>query len=195
MEYLSLLLADRMIKCQVIEEDDKKYYAYSIQLLLEKITGILLISGFALIFKSFAEIILFLITFSLIRIHSDGIHCKTSIGCLISSVLVSLSTIPVSSVLMKSPVICQGGVILSMIFIFCIGTIRNPNLDPSEQELSHLKKYSRIFVSIVGSIVITFIFLFPLNYFVYYSALGVLYNALSLLIAKIKGEEVVDDDK
>lgn len=62
MEYLSLLLADRMIKCQVIEEDDKKYYAYSIQLLLEKITGILLISGFALIFKSFAEIILFLIT-------------------------------------------------------------------------------------------------------------------------------------
>lgn len=82
-----------------------------------------------------------------------------------------------------------------MIFIFCIGTIRNPNLDPSEQELSHLKKYSRIFVLIVGSIVITFIFLFPLNHFVYYSALGVLYNALSLLIAKIKGEEVVDDDK
>ncbi|MDO4422264.1 MAG: accessory gene regulator B family protein [Eubacteriales bacterium] len=195
MEYLSLLLADRMIKCQVIEEDDKKYYAYSIQLLFEKITGILLISVFALIFKSFAEIILFLITFSLIRIHSDGIHCKTSIGCLISSVLVSLSTIPVSSVVMKSPVICQGGVILSMIFIFCIGTIRNPNLDPSEQELSHLKKYSRIFVLIVGSIVITFIFLFPLNHFVYYSALGVLYNALSLLIAKIKGEEVVDDDK
>ena len=49
MEYLSLLLADRMIKCQVIEEDDKKYYAYSIQLLLEKITGILLISGFVII--------------------------------------------------------------------------------------------------------------------------------------------------
>lgn len=109
MEYLSLLLADRMIKCQVIEEDDKKYYAYSIQLLLEKITGILLISGFALVFKSLVEVLIFLITFSLIRIHSDGIHCKTSIGCFISSVIVSLSTIPVSSVLMKSPVICQGG--------------------------------------------------------------------------------------
>ena len=195
MEYLSLLLADRMIKCQVIEEDDKKYYAYSIQLLLEKITGILLISGFALVFKSLVEVLIFLITFSLIRIHSDGIHCKTSIGCFISSVIVSLSTIPVSSVLMKSPVICQGGVIISMIFIFCIGTIRNPNLDPSEQELSHLKKYSRIGVSIVGSIVITLLFLFPLNHFVYYSALGVLYNALSLMIVKIKGEEVVNDDK
>lgn len=186
MEYLSLLLADRMIKCQVIEEDDKKYYAYSIQLLLEKITGILLISGFALVFKSLVEVLIFLITFSLIRVHSDGIHCKTSIGCFISSVIVSLSTIPVSSVLMKSPVICQGGVIISMIFIFCIGTIRNPNLDPSEQELSHLKKYSRIGVSIVGSIVITLLFLFPLNHFVYYSALGVLYNALSLMIAKLK---------
>ena len=109
MDYLSLLLADRMIKCQVIEVDDKKYYAYSIQLLLEKITGILLISGFALVFKSLVEVLIFLITFSLIRVHSDGIHCKTSIGCFISSVIVSLSTIPVSSVLMKSPVICQGG--------------------------------------------------------------------------------------
>lgn len=53
-----------------------------------------------------------------------------------SSVIISLSTIPVSSLLMISPGKCQGGVILSMIFIFCIGTIRNPNLDPTEQELS-----------------------------------------------------------
>lgn len=195
MEYLSLFLADRMIKCQVIEEDDKKYYAYSIQLLLEKIVGFLLISVFAVLCKSLIEIVIFLIAFSLIRIHSDGIHCKTSIGCFISSVIISLSTIPVSSVLMKSPEICQGGVIISMIFIFCIGTIRNPNLDPSEQELNHLKKYSRIGVLIVGSIVLTLLLLFPLNHFVYYSALGVIYNALSLMIAKIKGEEVVDDDK
>jgi len=109
MEYLSLFLADRMIKCQVIEEDDKKYYAYSIQLLLEKIVGFLLISVFAVLCKSLIEIVIFLIAFSLIRIHSDGIHCKTSIGCFISSVIISLSTIPVSSVLMKSPEICQGG--------------------------------------------------------------------------------------
>ena len=194
MEYLSLFLADRMIKCQVINEDDKKYYAYSIQLLLEKITGILLISVFALVFRSFLEVTVFLITFSLIRVHSDGIHCKTSIGCFISSVLVSLSTIPVSSVLMKSPVICQGWVILSMIFIFCIGTIRNPNLDPTEQELNHLKKCSRIGIMIIGLLVLIFTFLLPQNHLVYYSALGVIYNAVSLMIVKLKGEEEPEDE-
>ena len=35
MEYISMQLAERMCKSNVINEDDKKYYAYSIQLLLE----------------------------------------------------------------------------------------------------------------------------------------------------------------
>lgn len=76
-----------------------------------------------------------------------------------------------------------------------MGTIRNPNLDPTEQELVHLKKCSRLGISIIGSLVFIILFLFPDNCFVYYSALGVIYNALSLMIVKIKGEEEVEDDK
>ena len=84
--------------------------------------------------------------------------------------------------------------ILSMIFIFCIGTIRNPNLDPTEQELYLLKKCSRIGIVIIGLLVLIFAFLFPQNHLVYYSALGVIYNAVSLMIVKLKGEEETEDE-
>ena len=195
MEYLSTCIADRMCTTNVISESDKEFYAYSVQLLLEKTIGIILICLFAAVFRKLFEVVAFLVVFSLIRIHSDGIHCKTSIGCFVSSVLISLSTIQISALLMNSPGICQGGLILSMIFIFCVGTIRNPNLDPTEQELVHLKKCSRLGISIIGSLVFSTLFLFPDNSCDYYSALGVIYNALSLMIVKIKGEEEVEDDK
>ena len=194
MEYLSLCIANRMCITNVISEDDKEFYAYSVQLLLEKSIGIAFILLFAIASRKLIEISVFLIVFSLIRIHSDGIHCKSSLGCFVSSVIISLSTIPVSSLLMISPGKCQGGVILSMIFIFCIGTIRNPNLDPTEQELNHLKKCSRIGIMIIGLLVLIFTFLLPQNHLVYYSALGVIYNAVSLMIVKLKGEEEPEDE-
>lgn len=194
MEYLSLCIANRMCITNVISEDDKEFYAYSVQLLLEKSIGIAFILLFAIASRKLIEISVFLIVFSLIRIHSDGIHCKSSLGCFVSSVIISLSTIPVSSLLMISPGKCQGGVILSMIFIFCIGTIRNPNLDPTEQELNHLKKCSRIGIMIIGLLVLIFTLLFPQNHLVYYSALGVIYNAVSLMIVKLKGEEEPEDE-
>ena len=188
-------LAERMCKSNVINEDDKKYYAYSIQLLLEKLICTSLILVFAAICRSLIEIGIFLIVFALIRIYSDGIHCRTSAGCFISSVAMSISTIPISSRLLHSPEICQGGVMLSMIFIFYVGTIRNSNLEPTEQELNHLKKCSRIGITIIGLVVVILLLFFPKNQYVYYSALGIIYNAVSLLIAKLKGKEEATDDK
>lgn len=84
---------------------------------------------------------------------------------------------------------------LSMIFIFFVGTIRNSNLEPTEQELNHLKKCSRIGITIIGLVVVILLLFFPKNQYVYYSALGIIYNAVSLLIAKLKGKEEATDDK
>ncbi len=195
MEYLSTILADRMCKHEIIREDDKKYYAYSIQLLLEKAIGILLIGIFAFVFKSVIEIAVFLVTFSLIRIHSDGIHCKTSIGCFVSSVLLTLSAIPVTSFISSYPVVTFAVVLLSAVVIFVIGTIRDPNLGLTEQEFVVLRKRSRIGILIIGTAVLALLFLFPANHYVYYSALGIIYNALSLIGVKILKAEDTQNDK
>jgi len=185
MEYISTYLADRMCMNDIIKEDDVKFYAYSIQLMLERVTGFILIGIFALVFKAFFEIAVFTITFSVIRTSSDGIHCKTSIGCFIASVLTALSTIPVSNWLINYPFLCMASVVLSAGIIFYIGTIRDPNLDLSDIEFIHLKKRSRIGISILGPIILGLLLIFPDNHLVYYAALGVVYNALSLIAVKI----------
>jgi len=195
MENISALIADRMCKLEIIKEDDLKYYAYSIQVLLERTIGFILIGIFALAFRSFFEIAVFVTTFILIRIHSDGIHCRTSIGCFISSVLFTLSTIPVTSLLINHPIICKEAVMFSMVLIFVIGTIRDPNLDLSDDEFFRLKIRSRIGISIIGPIALGLLMIFPENHFVYYSALGVIYNALSLMAVKILQREVSGNEK
>lgn len=195
MEYLSALIADRMCKNEIIKEDDLSFYAYSIQLLLEKTIGLILIGIFALVFKAFIEIAVFLIVFAVIRSYSDGIHCKTSIGCFISSVLMALSTIPVTTWLIEYPVVCITGVLISMAVILVIGAIHDPNLDLSEEEFVRHKKMTRILILIVGPIVLCLLFLFSNNQLVYYSALGIIYNALSLMAVKITKGEVSENEK
>ena len=185
MEYISTYLADRMCRNDIIKEDDVKFYAYSIQLMLERVIGFTLIGIFALVFKAFFEIAIFTVVFSLIRTSSDGIHCKTSIGCFISSVLMALSTIPVSNWIISYPLLCMASVVLSAGIIFYIGTIRDPNLDLSDIEFIHLKKRSRIGISILSPIILGLLLIFPDNHLVYYAALGVIYNALSLIAVKI----------
>ena len=194
MEYLSALIADRMCKNEIITEDDLRFYAYSIQLLLEKTIGLLLIGIFALVFKAFIEIAVFTVVFAVIRSYSDGIHCKTSIGCFIASLLLALSTIPVTTWLIRFPAVCITGVLISMAVILVIGAIHDPNLDLSEDEFIRHKRITRILILIVGPAVICLLFLFSNNQLVYYSALGVIYNALSLMAVKItKGKVSVNE--
>ena len=195
MENISALIADRMCKLEIIKEDDLKYYAYSIQVLLERTIGFILIGIFALAFRSFFEIVVFVTTFILIRIHSDGIHCRTSVGCFVSSVLFTLSTIPVTTLLINHPIICKEAVMFSMVLIFVIGTIRDPNLNLSDDEFFRLKIRSRIGISIIGPIALGLLMIFPENHFVYYSACGVIYNALSLMAVKILQREVSGNEK
>ena len=195
MENISAFIADRMCKLEIIKKDDLKFYAYSIQLLLERTIGLILIGIFALAFKSFFEIAVFVITFALIRIHSDGMHCKTSIGCFITSVLMSLSTIPVSTWLMANPIICKECVMLSVVVIFAIGTIRDPNLDLSDNEFFRLRIRSRIGISIIGPIVLILLMILPENRLVYYSSVGIIYNALNLITVKILRREVSKNEQ
>ena len=195
MENISAFIAGRMCKLEIIREDDLKFYAYSIQLLLERTIGLILIGIFALAFGSFFEVAVFVITFALIRIHSDGLHCKTSIGCCISSVLLSLSSIPAAAWLMVNSIICKECVMLAVVVIFAIGTIRDPNLDLSDEEFFRLRIRSRIGISIIGLIVLSLLLILPENSLVYYSSVGVIYNALNLIAVKILRREVSKNEQ
>ena len=107
----------------------------------------------------------------------------------------ALSTIPVTTWLIEYPVVCITGVLISMAVILVIGAIHDPNLDLSEEEFIRHKKMTRILILIVGPIVLCLLFLFSNNQLIYYSALGIIYNALSLMAVKITKGEVSENEK
>ena len=92
MEQLSLYIADRMAVSGVISEEDKEFYCYSVQVLIEKFFGFTLIFAIALYFHILLQVVAFLFAFTMIRRFSDGYHCKTSFGCLCSTMLICLTT-------------------------------------------------------------------------------------------------------
>ena len=68
-------------------------------------------------------------------------------------------------------------------------------MDLSDIEFIHLKKRSRIGISILGPIILGLLLIFPDNHLVYYAALGVVYNALSLIAVKILKREVLNNEE
>ena len=195
MEQLSACIADRMIDLNIISSDDKDCYCYSVQGLLEKITCLTLIIVLAYIFHSLVGVIAFLSVFMLIRRSSDGIHCKTAVGCFFASTVISLSTIQVVRTINGNCAMCIGGVVCAMIILCIIATYNNPDLNLTKEELNHLKRRSRFTSLITGAIVVIIISFFPEKEIVSYMALGVIYNAISLLIAILLERRNRSDDK
>ncbi len=82
-----------------------------------------------------------------------------------------------------------------MIVLCIIANCDNPDLNLTREELYHLKRRSRITVLIIGGIVVITILFFPQNEYVSYMALGIIYNAISLLIATMIEVRERDDDQ
>ena len=183
MEQLSACITDRMIDLSIISSDDKDCYCYSVQGLLEKITCLSLIIFCASIFHSLIGVLAFLSVYILIRRSSDGIHCKTTIGCFCASTAMALSTIWVARIM--NCAICIGGVFCAVVVLCIVATFNNPDLNLTESELNHLKRRSRSTCLITSGIVVIIILIFPRKEIVFYFALGVIYNAISVLIAII----------
>lgn len=82
-----------------------------------------------------------------------------------------------------------------MIILCIIATYNNPDLNLTKEELNHLKRRSRFTSLITGAIVVITISVFPEKEIVSYMALGVIYNAISLLIAILFERRNRSDDK
>ena len=194
MERLSIYISDRMVLKGIISESDKPDYCYSVQLLLEKTAGLTLILISAACFHMLVQIIAFLVVFISIRRFSDGFHCQTTAGCLCASVLMCLSTGITAPLMTSSSAMCIGTIVVSMAVIFAIATFNDPDMELTIEELSHLKKRSRITVLITGGLIMIIELIFPGEEIVSYMALGVIYNALSILISILKGRRNQSDD-
>ena len=117
------------------------------------------------------------------------------VGCLFASVLLCLSTPQFVELIDDNCATRLCGVVAAMIVLCIIANCDNPDLNLTREELYHLKRRSRITVLIIGGIVVITILFFPQNEYVSYMALGIVYNAVSLVIAISIERRECDDDQ
>lgn len=171
-----------MMMANLISEKDAEEYIYGVQILLEKIISYSIIFLLALILNRLLEVFLFVLSFSLIRKYSGGIHCKRFETCLIASAAVSISGIALFPLVENRILLYQGGLIMSIIIVIIIGAINNPNIDWSICEYRKAKRLSRLTVLLETSVLLLLMRLhIPLNYR-FYISYGIVICALSMLL-------------
>lgn len=109
MEQVASKIVIKMVSADLISEEETDVYNYGVQVILEKVISYAIIFALAMLMHKFLEILLFFVSFSIIRKYSGGLHCKTFKSCLIISALVSFSGMMLLPIIERNKLLYQGG--------------------------------------------------------------------------------------
>ncbi len=109
MEQVATKIVMKMVSADLISEEESDLYNYGVQVILEKVISYAIFFVLAMIMHKLLEILLFFVSFSILRKYSGGIHCKTFKSCLIISALVSFSGMMLLPIVEHNKLLYQGG--------------------------------------------------------------------------------------
>ena len=145
-----------------LTEEKKEIISYGLDLLITKISFLIIIAMISLLMDCFWQCILFTFFFSHIRTISGGFHAKTRMGCFIISIIlfiVSLWFIKVVNTfsIFYIPILILSGI--NSLFITLFAPVDTPNnqLDASEKRIIAKKSRITLLIEIAISVVL-FIF-------------------------------------
>ena len=182
MERVASGIVNKMMLAELIDDNEAASYKYGVQILLEKLISYAVIFGLALILNRFLEVLLFFISFSIIRKYSGGIHCRHFETCLIASTVVSFSGIALFSIAEMLNLAYQGVAIMSITIVFIIGSVNNPNIDWNDSEFRKARRMSRLIVFFKGTVLLLLLLLrspFSIRFYISY---GIIVSAISMLL-------------
>lgn len=192
MEALVRRIVNRMSYLELINEQEKEYCQYFLELTLEKIFALGMIFIMAFCMNRVLEMLLFFVTFSSIRKYAGGYHCRTFYGCFLLSVGVCFVCAgPLSDGMRTSPQLVQILVTLICVgVILVLGAINHPDMSWDAGELRRAKNTARSMAVVLGGAVVSFHCLGIVPQYAFYMAEGIWVSAFSMLVAKLLGQEV-----
>lgn len=190
-EYLSEKIVDKMINNDVIDVQQRDEYLYTVQLLIEKCIVYVIVGFFAVLVGKIIETLLFLLVFLTIRKYSGGYHCKTEIGCVISSLILVVVVILIEGPFLQVHRIAANVFFaLSVCIMLVIGPVNHPNMNWSEYEYDRSKRVTAIMVLIWTALIICSELIGLSFEMTIYCRIGVVNAVILILLAKIKKQEV-----
>ncbi len=179
-----------------LDENKYDWYVYTIQRRISSVTGSIILLTAGTILLGFIETIIFLLSILFIRKRSSGYHATSLFRCWLLSLLIlvfnALIVYYFPSYFSLLPVLLIV-ILLSNIIIFKYAPINHPNMKQTEISLLANKAKVRKIIIVESIIVLLFHFIFPGEKYSICCVLGMLTAALSVILAKIKKQEVIHE--
>lgn len=153
LNFISTKIADKFF------DDNDKYpkevYIYGIELLISSAVSTIVIFLIGLLTNTFFESVVFLISFSAIRVYTGGYHSMTYLRCNIISAL-SYVAIVVFLYLLKgfiaNPIVMFSGYILTMLLAVIFAPVKHENKELSKEDTKKYKLLSLLMITVVFAI-------------------------------------------
>lgn len=190
-ERIAGVLANKMIKEELINEDQKEEYLYVLVIITEKyiISGTVLIIGFLL--DLFLPTSIFLCTFFSLRKRTGGYHANSFLKCYLYTNIIYIIVVLIHKNFGKNFRFMMLLMIISIVIIEVIGTINHPKMDLDNMELKESKKAARIITALYGFFIF-FLVAVGINItYISFMVYAVILCALLLCLAKIIRQEVI----
>ena len=176
MEKCAGVVADWLIRCEVVKETDKELYQYAVYSVFLSLSPLLLAAGVGACMGCIRESVMIIIPFVVIRKLSGGYHTEHAWSCLIGSSLLLLLCI-VSSSFVKCGIGFAFFTLGAAASLICLSPIDNKNRLLNQDEKRLYKKITAVIVAIFLFIAAVF-FWCSLHIYSVCTAIGIMLSAV-----------------
>lgn len=184
-------MIDAMVKKKILISENRDYYAYILEVMIEKIITYSILIIISIIMKATIPTLFFMVFFFSLRGRTGGYHLNSFSKCLLSTLVIYflINTVVVTFFLSHENVMYVI-LIISAVIIMYIANVNHPNLGLNTEEVQDCKKAARAIVIVELLCIIAGIALNMNKVCIIYGSLAIIMCAVLLSIAKIIKQEV-----
>jgi accessory gene regulator B len=183
--FLATKISKKLVEFDIVEFDDFEVSIYGLEIILSTVFEIGGLVAIGVVLGLLKEVLVFVVFFSTLRIHSGGYHAKTCLKCFLFITMMTLGTIfAVKSLnILQNIFTITTVLIISIIIILKYSPISSPNKEVSIDERNFHRRISIVTVIIQSSIiVIAYLLRKDLTYYCTISSLSIALESITLLI-------------
>lgn len=179
-EKIQNILLTTFMRYNLMHSEESDIYKFGIECLILKVMHYASYFMLSIILGCFAEFLVFILTYLVLRKYAGGIHADTRSGCLIISNIIFGAVMIIGRNIGNSNLMFV--TIISVIIIIICAPVSNPN---RKLTIHENKKFKIVAISICAIEIITLYFIKSLEYCKWIQ-LGIIICACSVFLGKIK---------
>lgn len=167
-------IADWLISCQVISEEDRELYEYAIYSIFLTMSPLLLAIVFGYLFGAVWQSVLIILPFVVVRKFSGGYHAKKAGICLISS-----SLLLVLCIILSFCVECNW----MLLFVTILSAISLMSFSPIESKNRLLSRDEQVYYKKITAVIVVSFVIIDLLLFMFHLYASVVCISIGLILS------------